>query len=123
MGWFAPKSVPAAMVGTLGLALFFYTVGVQYGQFFTGLRSRDGRRANLMALSGVLLAGAVSFVLVKTAGVTVGHASGLFAGAGTSTPTLQAAIEALGNNDPAVGYSFAYPIGVAGPILFLYVAF
>jgi putative transport protein len=76
-----------------------------------------------MALSGVLLAGAVSFVLVKTAGVTVGHASGLFAGAGTSTPTLQAAIEALGNNDPAVGYSVAYPIGVAGPILFLYVGF
>jgi putative transport protein len=75
MGWFAPKSVPAAMVGTLGLALFLYTVGVQYGkQFFTGLRSRDGRRANLMALSGVLLAGAVSFVLVKTAGLTVGHA-------------------------------------------------
>jgi putative transport protein len=57
MGWFAPKSVPAAMVGTLGLALFLYIVGVQYGkQFFTGLRSRDGRRANLMALSGVLLA-------------------------------------------------------------------
>src|ERR1700757_1484060 len=55
MGWFAPKSVPAAMVGTLGLALFLYTVGVQYGkQFFTGLTSRNGRRANLMALSGVL---------------------------------------------------------------------
>jgi len=38
---------------------------------------------------------------------------------GTSTPTLQA----LGNNDPAVGYSVAYPIGVAGHILFLYVGF
>ena len=24
MGWFAPKSVPAPMVGTLGLALFLY---------------------------------------------------------------------------------------------------
>src|SRR5438132_13091652 len=67
MGWFAPKSVPAAMVGTLGLALFLYTVGVQYGkQFFTGLTSRNGRRANLMALSGVLSAGLVSFALVKT---------------------------------------------------------
>ena len=124
MGWFAPKSVPAAMVGTLGLALFLYTVGVQYGkQFFTGLTSRNGRRANLTALSGVLMAGAVSFVLVKTMGVTVGYALGLFAGAGTSTPTLQAAIEALRNNDPAVGYSVAYPIGVAGPILFLYLGF
>ena len=27
VGWFAPKSVPAAMVGTLGLALFLYAVG------------------------------------------------------------------------------------------------
>jgi putative transport protein len=124
MGWFAPKSVPAAMVGTLGLALFLYTVGVQYGnQFFTGLTSRNGRRANLMALTGVLLAGAVSLVFVKTMGVTLGYSLGLFAGSGTSTPTLQAAIEALRNNDPAVGYSVSYPFGVAGPILFLYVAF
>ena len=43
MGWFAPKSVPAPMVGTLGLALFLYGVGVQYGkQFFIGLTSRAG---------------------------------------------------------------------------------
>jgi putative transport protein len=124
MGWFAPKSVPAAMIGTLGLALFLYTVGVQYGkQFFIGLTSRNGRRANVMALIGVLLAGAVSLVFVKTTGVTMGYALGLFAGSGTSTPTLQAAIEALRNNDPAVGYSVSYPFGVAGPILFLYVAF
>jgi putative transport protein len=124
MGWFAPKSVPAAMVGTLGLALFLYTVGVQYGkQFFSGLTSRDGRRANLIGLSGVLFAGAVSLLLIKTIGVSVGSALGLFAGAGTSTPALQAAIEALRNNDPAVGYSVSYPIGVAGPILFLYLAF
>jgi putative transport protein len=32
VGWFAPKSVPAPMVGTLGLALFLYTVGIQYGR-------------------------------------------------------------------------------------------
>jgi len=124
MGWFAPKSVPAAMVGTLGLALFLYTVGVQYGkQFFSGLTSRNGRRANLVGLSGVVFAGAVSLLLMKTIGVSVGNALGLFAGAGTSTPALQAAIEALRNNDPAVGYSVSYPIGVAGPILFLYLAF
>ena len=49
MGWFAPKSVPSAMVGTLGLALFLYGVGIQYGkQFFTGLTSRDGRATLMM---------------------------------------------------------------------------
>jgi len=124
VGWFAPKSVPAPMVGTLGLALFLYGVGIQYGkQFFTGLVSPAGRRANLMALIGVLAAGAVSLVFVKTMGLNLGHALGLFAGSGTSTPTLQAAIATLGNDDPAVGYSVAYPFGVAGPILFLYVFF
>jgi len=124
VGWFAPKSVPAAMVGTLGLALFLYAVGVQYGkQFFIGLTSAAGRRANVIALTGVLLAGAASVVLVKAMNVKLGYALGLFAGSGTSTPTLQAAIATLGSDDPAVGYSVSYPFGVAGPILFLYLAF
>jgi len=124
MGWFAPKSVPAPMVGTLGLALFLYGVGIQYGkQFFIGLTSPAGIKANLMALIGVLAAGAVSLLFVKTMGINLGYALGLFAGSGTSTPTLQAAIATLGNDDPAIGYSVSYPFGVAGPILFLYVAF
>ena len=124
MGWFAPKSVPAPMVGTLGLALFLYGVGVQYGkQFFTGLVSPAGRRANMIALVGVMSAGVVSLIFVKTMGIDLGFALGLFAGSGTSTPTLQAAIATLGNDNPAVGYSVSYPFGVAGPILFLYIAF
>ena len=56
-------------------------------------------------------------------GIDLGFALGLFAGSGTSTPTLQAAIATLGNDNPAVGYSVSYPFGVAGPILFLYIAF
>src|SRR5215211_4453331 len=121
MGWFAPKSVPAPMVGTLGLALFLYGVGVQYGkQFFIGLTSRAGLKANAMALAGVLAAGLVSLAFVKMMNLKLSYALGLFAGSGTSTPTLQAAIATVGNDDPAVGYSVAYPFGVAGPILFLY---
>ena len=120
-GWFAPGSAPDPMVGTLGLSLFLYAMGIQYGrQFFTGLKSAGGRRANLMALIGVLLAGAVSIVFVSTIGIKLGYAFGLFAGSGTSTPTLQAALAALGNDDAAVGYSVSYPFGVAGPILILY---
>jgi putative transport protein len=124
MGWFAPKSVPAPMVGTLGLALFLYGVGVQYGkQFFIGLTSSAGLKANAMALTGVLCAGVVSLIFVKLMDLKLGYALGLFAGSGTSTPTLQAAIATLCNDDPAVGYSVAYPFGVAGPILFLYLAY
>ncbi|MFL9961433.1 TrkA C-terminal domain-containing protein [Paraburkholderia sediminicola] len=123
-GWFAPKSAPAPMVGTLGLALFLYTVGVQYGaQFFLGLTSASGRRANLLALIGVLCAGAMSVAIHKILQLNPGYALGLFAGAGTSTAALQAAIATLGNDDAAVGYSVSYPFGVAGPILLLYLAF
>src|SRR3954468_9475015 len=124
IGWFAPKSVPAPMIGTFGLALFLYGVGIQYGkQFFIGLTSRAGMKANVMALTGVLAAGAVSLIFMKMMDLKLGYALGLFAGSGTSTPTLQAAIATLGNDDPAVGYSVSYPFGVAGPILFLYVAY
>src|SRR4051795_5645837 len=81
VGWFAPKSAPSPMVGTLGLALFLYAVGVQYGkQFFLGLTSAEGRRANFMALVGVLLSGAVSLLIVKWMGLNLGYGLGLFAG-------------------------------------------
>jgi len=124
MGWFAPKSTPAAVLGTFGLALFLYTVGIQYGrEFFAGLTTANGLKANFAALVGVLVSGAICLSFVPTTGVSPGYALGLFAGSGTSTPTLHAAIEALGNDDPAVGYSVAYPVGVAGPILLLYLTF
>jgi putative transport protein len=118
VGWFAPLSVPAAAVGTLGLALFLYAVGIQYGrEFFRGWASAEGRKANLLALIGVLLAGAVSLAFVG-GDVKLGYALGLFAGSGTSTPNLQAAIQTLGNDDPAVGYSVAIHSGSPGPFFF-----
>jgi putative transport protein len=124
MGWFVPMAAVTPMIGTLGLALFLYAVGIQYGrQFFIGLSSAKGVRANVAGAAGVLLSGGVSLLFMQTAGLELGHALGLFAGAGTNTPALQAAITALGNNDPAVGYSVSYPFGVAGPILLLYVSF
>src|SRR5258707_5783717 len=70
-----------------------------------------------------MAADAVILVIMKAMNLKHGHALGLFAGSGTSSPTLKAAIATLGNDDPAVGYSVAYPFGVAGPILCLYFAF
>ena len=48
------------------------------------------------------------------------EALGIFAGAGTSTATLQAIIAAMKSDGAAVGYSVAYPFGVAVPILCSY---
>lgn len=124
VGCLAPKSAPDVILGNFGLALFLYMVGIQYGKlFFKGLTSMQGLKANLAALVGVLVAGVVSLLLIKWMNLKAGYALGLFAGSGTSTSTLQATIATLGNDDPAVGYSVAYPFGVAGPILILYVTF
>src|SRR5262245_15592818 len=93
VGWFAPKAAPAPMLGTFGLAIFLYAVGIQYGpQFFAGLTSPQGLKANFISLVGVLTAGALCIAFIKLLGINTGHGLGLFAGSGTSTPTLQAAI-------------------------------
>ena len=121
IGGFAPKAAPPALLGTLGLLLFLYGVGIQYGaQFFRGLTSREGLKANAAATLGVIGAGGVSLALVPMAGIQVDQTLGLFAGSGTSTATLQAIIAALKSEGAAVGYSVAYPFGVAGPILCIY---
>lgn len=120
IGAMAPKSAPPPIVGSLGLVMFLYGIGVQYGrQFFAGLTSTSGLRANLLAVVGVA-AGVLVTVLVIEFGVPMAHAIGLFAGAMTSTAALQAGLQAVGNLDPAIGYGVAYPFGVVGPILCMY---
>ena len=117
IGAIAPKAPPPAMVGTIGLILFLYGIGIQFGpQFFAGLRG-PAKRYNLLALAGVLASLLVVILAAKTFGFSLATAIGVFAGAGTSTAALQAAIDASGSRDPAVGYSVAYPFGVLGPIL------
>jgi putative transport protein len=121
VGGFAPKAAPPALLGTLGLLLFLYSVGVQYGaQFFRGLTSINGLKANAAAAIGVIGAGCVSLALVPMAGIQVDETLGLFAGAGVSTAALQAIMAALKTDGAAVGYGVAYPFGVAGPILCIY---
>lgn len=121
IGAFAPGAVPAPLVGTLGLLLFLYCVGLAYGaDFYRGLRSAAGIKANVAGLVGLASAGAATLLLIRFGVATLPDALGLFAGSGTSTPALQAVMAALESDQPAVGYSVAYPFGVAGPILVMY---
>lgn len=119
IGAIAPKAAPPAMVGTIGLVMFVYGVGIQYGpQFFASLRG-PGIKYMTLANIGVLASLGVAWLLAKPLGISLATAAGLFAGSGTSTPTLQAALAAAGNQDPAIGYSVSYPFGVVGPILLM----
>src|SRR5512137_813969 len=62
-GIFAPKSAPPAMLGSLGLLMFVYGVGIMYGkQFFSGLTSAFGLKANGLILLSHLAAIAVCLV-------------------------------------------------------------
>jgi putative transport protein len=119
IGAIAPKSAPPGLVGTLGLLMFVYGVGIQFGpQFFASLRGPGLKYIALAAVAVVASLG-VAVLVAKPLGISLATAAGLFAGSGTSTPTLQAALAAAGNQEPAVGYSVAYPFGVIGPIILM----
>lgn len=121
LGAIAPGAAPPALVGLIGFVMFLYGIGIQYGrQFFAGLRG-DGLKWNALGCAGVLCSLAVAVGASVALDVSPAHALGMFAGALTSTPTLQAAIDAVGNRTPAIGYSVAYPVGVIGPILCIFV--
>jgi putative transport protein len=118
IGAVVPAAQPPVLVGTIGLVMFLYGLGVQFGsEFVAGLTGRSGRRYNLLAVLALLAATAVT--VSELALMDASHAllAGLFAGAGTNSATMQAALEAAGNNDPVVGYSVAYPFGIVGAIL------
>ena len=121
IGFIAPKSAPPGIVGTLGLVLFLYGIGIQYGvDFFRGLASAAGIKANILALIAVIAGVFVTIFCARYMGFGMDFALGIFAGSMTSTASLQAATTAVGNQNPAIGYACAYPFGVFGPILCFY---
>lgn len=105
------------VVGTLGLALFTYTIGLASGAvFFSSLRAQVRTILTVIVVIGVS-AGAAGAV-AELFGFSHGLTAGLFAGSLTNTPALAAAQDALGGSaEPVVGYSVAYPVGVIGMIL------
>lgn len=123
VGMLAPKAAPPALLGSLGLVMFVYGIGIQYGrQFFAGLTTPFGLKVNALALASHLVALGVCLLASSFFAISPAHVAGLFAGALTSTPALQAAIGAAGNNEPALGYSVSYPFGLIAPILCIYFA-
>ncbi len=105
------------VVGTLGLVLFTYTVGIGSGPTFFATLSKGWRP--VLSLTAVLVAAALLTATVGRAlGLTPGTIAGTFAGALTNTPALAAAAERSG--DPAgatVGYSISYLFGVLGMLV------
>src|SRR6476660_5529004 len=120
LGAFAPKAQIVGPIGLTGLIMFLDATGILYGrQFFEGTRGA-GRIYDLLALVACVASLLVALGLGQIFGIKIGHTLGIYAGSMTSTATLQAALDVMKNKDPSVGYSIAYPFGVLGPILCIY---
>ena len=116
--------IPAG-VGTLGLVLFVYCVGIGAGDRFFASLAREGAALAKLAVLIVALGGLMTWIGAKLLHLPPGLATGIFAGALTSTPALAAATEGLvaqgGSEAVSIGYGIAYPFGVIGVVMFVQV--
>ncbi|MGQ9482077.1 aspartate:alanine exchanger family transporter [Chloroflexus sp.] len=112
----------------LGLVIFVYTIGLSSGPGFIASFRRRGLRNNLFVGGIIVVAAGIAVVLRTILGLNSAQTAGLFAGSLTNTPALAAVIEQLSQRgadealraEPVVGYSVAYPVGVLGMILAIY---
>ena len=100
------------VVGTFGLVLFTYTIGVVSGtHFFASLRK--GWPTMLVVAGALALVGAVAVVVGRALGLASGTVAGAYAGGLTNTPALAAAsARAADPAAPTIGYSITYLGGV-----------
>ncbi|MHC4878877.1 MAG: aspartate:alanine exchanger family transporter [Planctomycetota bacterium] len=111
------------LVGSAGLVLFVYCLGIGAGPGFTRTILSQGKALLVLAFVMVATAGATAWLVAWLAGLSRGLAAGLLAGAMSSTPGLAAATEVLpADGEIAVGFGVAYPFGVIGVILFVRIA-
>ena len=119
----------------IGLVLFVYAIGLQSGTGFFASFKKRGLRVNAIAASLLALGAVLAVALGKLLALPVSTVAGLFCGALTNTPALAATVETVKSltgalppdvaasyaTGPVVAYGLAYPFGVLGVILWLFV--
>lgn len=118
------------LVGSFGLVLFVYTIGVAGGPGFFASFRRRGLAENALALGLISLASLLAASLRWLLHLDASLAAGTFAGALTNTPALAGVIQALKDGGaadeamlarPVVAYSLTYPGGVIGVLFAIWV--
>lgn len=105
------------VLGSFGLMLFTYTVGIISGPNFFG-SLRRGWPVMLTTVGCIAAATIVAGAVGRALGLPGPVIAGTFAGALTNTPALAAAGQVAGEAElPAVGYSISYLWGVVGMML------
>ena len=112
-----------------GLVLFVYCMGLSSSSMFFQTIIHKGLRNNLLVVAGLLLAAAAGALF----GFNGRFTAGLFCGSLNNTPSLASVLEQIrlmvpaGAGlesklvEPVVAYSLAYPMGVLGMILAIYI--
>lgn len=113
-------------VREFGLILFIFSIGLQVGPGFFSSFKQGGVLLNMLAVLIILLNVAIVLIIFYIDGNTMITALvGVMSGAVTNTPGLAAAQQTAGTpeaiNLMAMGYAAAYPLGVIGIILSMFV--
>jgi len=119
---YAPLTL-AASIRELGLVLFVYCVGLGSAAGFFRAFRRRGARWSMIVVAALVLGAAIVTIAGALLGLDRGRLAGVFCGALTNTPALAAATDRLKDTplvqQPALGYSATYPIGIlVGLLLF-----
>lgn len=110
-----------SQIGTLGLILFVYGVGLGAGPGFFRAFVTQGKNLAKMGALLVAVGALCTYVCARIFDIPCELSVGIFAGSMTSTPALAAAVDMLKETGPlaSVGYGVAYPFGVVGVVLFV----
>ena len=117
-------------VREFGLILFIFSIGLQVGPGFFSSFKKGGMRLNLLAVLGITLNVAIVLCIYFFGNVhDISARVGGMSGAVTNTPGLAAAQQTITQmtstpeqaNLMASGYAAAYPLGVVGIILSMFV--
>lgn len=109
-----------AGVGTIGMILFVYCLGIGAGPGFFQTLGRHGWSLALLGVTMVFSAAATTWAFARMSGIPSDLATGLFAGALTSTPALATVSNFLPKDSQlTVGFGISYPLGTLLVILFV----
>lgn len=106
-------------LGSLGFALFIYSIGFGAGPRFFQTFRRNGLKYVAVALVVVIVATATAVTGARVFNFSLKLLPGILAGALTSTSTLASAYQVT--NDPviSVGYGITYPFGLIGLLMMI----
>ncbi len=128
MGHFGYEVNPEVLkfIREFGLILFIFSIGLQVGPSFFSSFKKGGVTLNMLAVLGIVLNVAIVLAIFYIDGDTkIDALVGIMSGAVTNTPGLAAAQQAAGSTESvnimAMGYAAAYPLGVVGIILAMFI--